>query len=161
LGGGGGGVEGLNTQSINDSGAARINLIKNKNKSSFGNRNEIKLEGKVRNYNYMNENMSQEYIEQLKSQNASNSNNYYNSINYEQNNFIDSILSTNNNNNMTSSSSTSNNEKHYDLENRRLLFKFKLGQQNQHLLLPDDDDDDDDDDIDNLKDSIDPSAFLP
>ena len=110
--------------------------------------------------------MSEEYIEQLKSSAHTNTpaaNCYYNSINYEQNNFIDSILSTNNHQNMITTTSINNNtnEKHYDLENRRLLFKFKLGQLNQHLLLPDDDDDDDDDDIDNLKDSIDPSAFLP
>ena len=158
-------------------GAARINLIKNshsnnidemnsRNNNKNSNRNESKSDSdslKLKNSNLINEN---EFIEQLKSSPHSQNADYCNSINYEQNNFIDSILSTHNNNNAScgasNSNSNNNSEKHYDLENRRLIFKFKLGQQNQHLLLPDDDDDDDDaDDIDNLKDSIDPSAFLP
>jgi hypothetical protein len=72
----------------------------------------------------------------------------------EENNFIKTILS-----NKTTVSNPLVQLNTNDLDTKRLVVKVKFS--NQHLLVTDDDDDDDDDDIDKLKDSIDPSAFLP
>jgi hypothetical protein len=72
----------------------------------------------------------------------------------EENNFIKTILS-----NKTTASNPLMQLNTNDLDTKRLVVKVKFS--NQHLLVADDDDEDDDDDIDKLKDSIDPSAFLP